>query len=515
MTPGSGRPGKVYLVGAGPGDPGLITARGLDVLRRADLVAYDRLIPHELLDGAPASAERVFVGRSPGEPARDQASVDALLVDAARSGRLVVRLKGGDPFVFGRGAEEAQALRNGGIDFEIVPGVSSAIAAPAYAGIPVTQRGVARSFVVLTAHDATEDLDRPDTVVLLMGVAALRLTARKLIEGGRDPNEPAAIIEWATTPRQRTIVGTLETIATLADNAGVQAPATAIVGNVVSTRDGIRWFEDKPLFGVRVVVTRSRSQAQGLSTKLADKGAEVIHVPTIAILDPSSWAELDQSIRLLIEGYYKWVVFTSANAVERFFGRLVATRHDARAFGRTKIAAVGTATAESLSVRGIRADLVPPKFTADDLVNAIGHGTGGVLIPRAANAPNVMVQKLRSVGWTPEEVVAYRNVPPRQASELAREVTEGAFDVVTFTSASTARNFVKLIGRPARLGLSPTDPPDRLVCCIGPVTAAEAEKRGLRVDVVAPEHTTEGLVAALVERAPQIRRRGRDGNIDR
>jgi uroporphyrinogen III methyltransferase / synthase len=508
----------VYLVGAGPGDPGLITARGLEVLRRADVVAYDRLIPQELLDEAPATTEKIFVGRSPGESSRDQSAIDALLVDGARAGRVVVRLKGGDPFVFGRGAEEASALRDAGIDFEIVPGVTSAIAAPAYAGIPVTQRGIARSFLVLTAHElATErdaPLTAPDTIVLLMGVAALRSATRRLIEEGRDPNEPAAVIEWGSTPRQRTVTGTLQTIATLAEAARLQAPATTVIGRVVATRDAIKWFEDAPLFGVRVVVTRSRSQAHRLSSALAAKGAEVVHLPTIAILDPASWADLDQSIRLLMEGYYKWVVFTSANAVEKFFSRLLATRHDARAFGRTKVAAVGKSTAEELLARGVRADLVPSKFTADDLVDAIGHGTGGVLIPRAANAPNALVQRLRTVGWTPEEVVAYRNVAPRKTPELAAGIAAGAFDVVTFTSASTARNFVKLIGDPSRLGLSPRDPRDRLVACIGPVTAAAAEKRGLRVDVVAEEHTTDGLVAALVESAAEIRRHGRDGNME-
>ena len=521
---GAAPPGKVYLVGAGPGDPGLITARGLDVLRRADLVAYDRLIPRELLDEAPDAAEKVFVGRSPGAPARDQASIDSLLIDGARAGKVVVRLKGGDPFVFGRGAEEARALRDADVAFQIIPGVSSAIAGPAYAGIPVTQRGVARSFVVLTAHEITDGpgyreardrLDEPDTIVLLMGVAALRRAARALIEDGRNPAEPAAVIEWATTPRQRTVVGTLETIAALAEEARIEAPATAIVGAVVETREGIRWFEDRPLFGLRVVVTRSRSQAPDLSSKLADKGARVIHLPTIEILDPASWVDLDQSIRLLTEGYYKWVIFTSVNTVEKFWGRLLVTRHDARAFGRTKIAAVGRATAEALGARGVRPDLVPAKFTAAQLVEDIGHGNGGVLVPRAANAPTSLVQGLRSVGWSPEEVVAYRNVAPRKAPEAMAEVGAGNFDVVTFTSASTARNFVKLIGSPRDLGLGPADPPERLVACIGPVTAAEAERRGLRVDVVADEHTTDGLVAAITSAAAQLRPRVRDGNIDR
>lgn len=519
----SGFTGKVYLVGAGPGDPGLITARGLELLRRADVVAYDRLVAPGLLDEAPAEAERIFVGRRPGEAHRDQSAIDSVLVDNARAGKTVVRLKGGDPFVFGRGAEEASVLRAAGVEFEVVPGVTSAIAAPAYAGIPVTQRGVARSFVVLTAHELGTDVDslpwarlaeEVDTIVLLMGVQALRAAARRLIEGGRDPNQPAAVIEWGTTPRQRTVVGPLHAIAALAADAGIQPPATTVIGRVVDTRNGIEWFERRPLFGVRVVVTRSASQAPKLSGKLVDRGAEVLHVPTISILDPATWTELDHGIQLLVEGYYKWVIFTSSNTVERFFKRLLATRHDARAFGRTKVAAVGTATADALRERGINPDLVPPKFTAAELVKAIGHGTGGILIPRAANAPNSMVPQLRTVGWTPEEVVTYRNVPPRETSGLDA-VRSGEFDVVTFTSASTARNFVKLVGPPATLGLSPKDPPDRLVACIGPVTAAEAEKRGLRVDLVAQEHTADGLVGALVERAGHITRRARDGNIAR
>lgn len=523
MTARAPRPaGKVYLVGAGPGDPGLITARGLELLRAADVVAYDRLVAPRLLDETRPDAERVFVGRRPGEAHRDQSVVDALLVDRAQAGKTVVRLKGGDPFVFGRGAEEAQALRAAGIDYEVVPGVTSAIAVPAYAGIPVTQRGVARSFVVLTAHELGPDVDalpwsrlaeEADTIVLLMGVQALRAAARKLIEDGRDPDDPAAVIEWGTTPRQRTIVGPLHSIATRAADAGIEPPATAVVGQVVATREGIKWFESKPLFGRRIVVTRSASQAPRLSTRLAEEGAEVLHVPTISIQDPPSWTELDHATQLLIEGYYKWVLFTSANTVERFFKRLVATRHDARAFGRTKVAAVGTATAEALRERGIHPDLVPRKFTADDLVAAIGHGTGGVLVPRAATAPDSVVPALRTVGWTPEEVVAYRNVVPRDTSPALEAVRAGEFDAVTFTSASTARNFVKLAGPPADLGLAPKDPPQRIVACIGPVTAAEAEKRGLRVDVVAAEHTVDGLVAALVERGPGIAAARRGGNM--
>jgi uroporphyrinogen III methyltransferase/synthase len=523
MTAGaSSAAGKVYLVGAGPGDPGLITARGLELLRIADVVAYDRLVAPQLLDEAPSGAELVFVGRRPGEAHRDQSAIDAVLVESARAGKTVVRLKGGDPFVFGRGAEEAKVLRDAGIEFEIVPGVTSAIAVPAYAGIPVTQRGVARSFVVLTAHELGSEVDAlpwsrlaedVDTIVLLMGVQALRTAARRLIEDGRNPEEPAAVIEWGTTARQRTVVGALHSIATLAAEADIQPPATAVIGRVVSTRRGIKWFENRPLFGARVVVTRSVAQASRLSTLLAEKGAEVLHVPTISILDPASWSELDHSIQLLVEGYYKWIVFTSTNTVERFFKRLVATRHDARAFGRTKVAAVGTSTAEALRERGINADLVPPKFTAEELARAIGHGTGGVLIPRAANAPTSILSQLRSLGWTPEEVVAYRNVAPREESRGLEAIRSGSFDVVTFTSASTARNFVKLTGAPSGLGLSPKDPPARLVACIGPVTAAEAEKRGLRVDVVAEEHTIEGLVAALVERAGTIARGRRDGNI--
>ena len=522
MSTGRIQPGVVYLVGAGPGDPGLITARGLELLRVADLVAYDRLIPWQLLDEAPAGADKIFVGRAPGSAGPDQGSIETLLINAARQGKQVVRLKGGDPFVFGRGADEARALRAAGIEFEIVPGVTSATAVPAYAGIPVTQRGVARSFTVLTAHELTDAIDSadwrglgdgPDTIVLLMGVAALRAAATRLIEEGRDPDEPAAIVEWGTTARQRTVIGTLRTIASLATEARIQPPATAIVGRVVNAREEIEWFERRPLLGLHVVVTRSASQARKLSHELARRGAEVIHFPTISILDPPSWTELDRSIQLLIEGYYRWVVFTSTNTVEKFFDRLHSTKHDSRAFGRTRVAAVGRATADLLAGHGIRPDLVPPKFTAEDLVAAMGHGSGGILVPRAAQAPDSLVRALRSAGWTPEEVVAYRNVAPKQAPAQLGTVKAGRFDVVTFTSASTARNFAKLVGPPTEIGLGPADPPGRIVACIGPVTAAEAEKRGLRVDIVAREHTVEGLVAALVEEAPRIRRRARDGNM--
>jgi uroporphyrinogen III methyltransferase/synthase len=341
---------RVFLVGAGPGDPGLITRRGLEILQSCDVVLYDRLVSSALLDEAPQRARKIFVGKKPGEASMPQARIDALIVEHAREGKSVVRLKGGDPFVFGRGADEAQALVAAGITFEIVPGVTSATAVPAYAGIPVTHSGVSSSFTVLTAQ---ESADRPEswsrwrelatgaqTLVLLMGVSGLRDTAAKLIEAGRPPSEPAAVIQWGTTWGQRTIVGELAFIADLVEQSGIQPPAITVVGNVVRLRAAIEWFESRPLFARRIVVTRPRAQASKLGRMLRQEGAEVIHYPAIEIVDPPSWDEVDHAVEKLAGGHYTWVAFSSPNGVERFFDRLVELGYDARAF-RARVAGVG------------------------------------------------------------------------------------------------------------------------------------------------------------------------------
>jgi len=495
--------GTVYLVGAGPGDPGLITVRGLELLRSCDVVLYDRLVSPRLLDEA-GSAEKIFVGKRPGETHSRQVVSDALLVSKAHEGKSVVRLKGGDPFVFGRGAEEAALLRDSSIPFEIVPGVSSAIAVPAYAGIPVTHRGVAASFVVLTAREEGGEIEADvaelsvgaETIVLLMGVAALDKIARRLIDSGREPAEPAAAIEWGTTSKQRVVVADLATIARRASEEGLKPPVTTVIGRVVSLRDSLAWFEDRPLLGRSVAVTRPRGQAQDLSRKLAHLGADVVSLPLIEIADPTSWQGADDAVRGLSEGRYEWVVFASANAVERFFARVLEKGLDARAFAASKVAAVGARTAHALSHRGLRPDLVPTTFEGSALIEALGPGTGRVLFPRVEAGPTEPVDALASNGWQVDDVAVYANVPGAPDKSALDRVEAEDVDIVTLTSASTARNLAPILGDLSRAA----------VVCIGPATAAEARAQGIEVAGVAEPHDTEGLIEAVLSIARTINR---------
>jgi uroporphyrinogen III methyltransferase / synthase len=495
----SARPGTVYLVGAGPGDPGLITRRGLELLRTCDVVLYDRLVSPDLLHEAPAHAERVFVGKRPGETHSRQVVSDALLVSKAREGKSVVRLKGGDPFVFGRGAEEGLLLRAADIPFEVVPGVSSAVAVPAYAGIPVTHRGLASSFVVLTGREESEEPDpggpltvTADTMVLLMGVSALEVATRRLIEAGRPADEPAATIEWGTTGKQRVLVADLGTIAERARAQGFSPPSTTVIGRVVELRAQLAWFEVRPLLGYRIVITRPIGQSVELASWLTELGADVVRLPLVDIGEPSSLGPLQAAADALAAGNYEWVLFASTNAVARFFDQLALLKLDARAFAGTKIGAVGRETARALEDRSVRADLVPERSTAAELVARLGPGTGKVLFPRVEGGPREAVDALIAQGWEVDDVPAYSNVPAAPDPTQVELVRGGHVDIVTFTSASTARNFVQLVGRPEELERVP-----RFVC-IGPSTAAAASEMGLEVAAIAEPHDAEGLVAAVL-----------------
>jgi uroporphyrinogen III methyltransferase/synthase len=470
----------VYLVGAGPGDPGLLTVRGAELLGRADVVVHDRLAQSSLLDLAPAAAERIDVGKQPGGPV-DQESINNLLVERGRAGLCVVRLKGGDPFVFGRGGEEAQALLDAGVPFEVVPGITSAVAVPAYAGVPVTHRGLSTSFTVVTGHsrhapERETDWDAlarsGDTIVLLMGVAHRTEIAERLLAAGLAGDTPVAAVSWGTRPEQRTVRTTLASLGTV----DLDPPATIVIGQVAGLDLG--WFEARPLFGVRVVVTRAREQASELSARLRDLGALPIEVPAIQIAEPADdGAGLRAALASLAS--YDWVVFTSVNTVERVLREV----QDARRFGPARIAAIGPGTADALRGRSLMADLVPERFVGEALVEAFPTGSGRVLLPRAAVARDVVPDGLRAKGWQVDVVEAYRTVPaPSPAS-----VPEA--DAITFTSSSTVTNFLAL-------GL----PVPAVVACIGPVTAQTAEEHGLKVDVVADEHTIEGLVSALRNR---------------
>ena len=496
-------PGTVYLVGAGPGDPGLITVRGLELVRSCDVVLYDRLVAPAIVDEAPEGAERIFVGKKPGEVHSRQLVADALLLSKARENKSVVRLKGGDPFVFGRGSEEARLLADAGIPFEIVPGVTSAVAVPAYAGIPVTERGTAASFAVLVGrvvsdaegeHQHAEPDRSPlvvntDTLVLLMGAAALEETVQRLLVGGRSADQPAAAIEWGTTSKQRTVVGSLGSIAADAAHAGLRAPVTAVVGDVVGVRDAISWFETRPLLGTRVVVTRARSQARDLGDQLTARGADVLYLSVIAIADLDDHTDLDRALKTLAAGRYDWVIFASVNAVDRTFDRMGQLGLDARAFTSSRIAAVGPATARALEARSLRPDLMPSEHTSNAIAAALGAGPGTVLWPRVADAPGDVPAVLRAATWEVEEVACYRNVTSDPDPAILTGVASGDYDAVTFTSASTVERFVELVGPPAE---------EKVVVAIGPQTAAAARAAGISVRAVAERHSTEGLVDALL-----------------
>ena len=472
-------------MGAGPGDPGLLTRRGAELLSRADVVVHDRLAEISLLELAPAGAERIDVGKSPGAPVR-QEEINALLVERGLGGGCVVRLKGGDPFVFGRGGEEAQALAAAGVPFEVVPGISAAVAVPAYAGIPVTHRALSTSFTVVTGHSrhaVDDDVDwdalarAADTIVVLMGVAHRAEIAARLQAGGLAASTPVAAIRWGTRPGQRTVRTTLGLLA----DVTLEPPVTIVIGKVAGL--DLRWFEGpsgplagvtgRPLYGRRVVVTRARSQASNLVEKLRALGAETIELPTIEIVG--------RPLHGLTPAAYDWVAFTSVNAVERVFAGL----RDARAFGAAQVAAVGPGTAGALAARGVVADLVPAPAVAEALVEAFPAGAGGVLLPQAAAARPVLADGLRAKGWTVDVVEAYRTVPARPTDDALAAAAKA--DAITFTSSSTVTSW---------LALGATPPP--VVACIGPVTAATAAEHGVPVTVVATEHTVDGLVEALV-----------------
>jgi uroporphyrinogen III methyltransferase/synthase len=478
----------VYLVGAGPGDPGLLTVRAAEVLASAEVVVHDRLAEPSLLELAPPAAVRIDVGKTPGGPI-DQAGINQLLVEHGRAGRTVVRLKGGDPFVFGRGGEEAMALIEAGLAFEVVPGITSAIAAPAYAGIPVTHRGLSTSFTVVTGHSrhsVDSEIDwmslaqAGDTIIVLMGVSHRAEIARRLIEAGRPSTTPVACVRWGTRSDQRTIRTTL---AGLGD-APLEAPVAIVIGQVAGLDLG--WFERRPLFGRSVVVTRAREQSQGMVAALRAQGAQVVEVPTIAIAPtPDRGAELFQAMARLVGARAGWVVLTSTNAVDALFAVL----HDTRDLGGVQVAAVGRATAAALRQRGVIPDLVPPKASSESLVAAFPpapKGGGRVLLPQADRAGPELAHALVGLRWEVQVVKAYRTV----AAEVPPDLLERALaaDAICFTSGSTVESWVAAAG--------PVSPP--VVATIGPMTTAAASASGLAVTAEAQEATFTGLVTALV-----------------
>ena len=496
------RAGRVSLVGAGPGDPGLITLRGVELLGSADVILYDRLVDRRLLEHAGPDAQLVDAGKAPGERRLSQQDINDRLIAEARHGKMVVRLKGGDPFVLGRGGEEAEALAAEGIEFEVVPGVSSAVAAPAYAGIPLTHRGLSSAATIVTG---SEDPDKDDpsvdwaalakggaTLVVLMGFERLDAIAGTLVRHGRSPDTPVALVRWGTTPAQETVVGTLSDIASRASDAELSPPVVAVIGDVVRLRNKLRWFDKRPMFGKRVLVTRTREHAGELSRLLSARGAVPIELPTIRILPPDDFSSLDAAVSTL--SMYDWVIFTSANAVSAVIDRMAALGLDGRAFHRSKVAVIGDATAGSLQARSITADLIPREFVAEALLE---HLTGTirpgdrVLLPKADKAREILPEGLRSLGAHVEEVTAYRTVEAKESRSRLSELLGEGIDVATFTSSSTVTSLAALLDYDAgRLA-------DTIVACIGPVTAGTAGEMGMKVDIVAGEHTIGGLVDAV------------------
>ncbi len=502
------RKGIVYLVGAGPGDPGLLTLRGRECLSRADVVVYDQLANRVFLSHAGRGARLIYAGKRGGDHALPQDEINALIVREAGEGHTVVRLKGGDPFIFGRGGEEAQELARAGVPFEVVPGVTSAIAVPAYAGIPLTHRDHTSTVAFITGHEdplkeesriAWEKLATgAGTLVFLMGVGNLPRIVERLLAHGRAGSTPVAVIGRGTVPEQRTVLGDLESISGLAAAAGVKPPAVIVVGEVVGLRGELNWFESRPLFGKRIVVTRAREQASGFLKRLTELGAEGIEFPTIAIAPPESWDPLDEAIRSL-EAYH-WAVFTSVNGVKSFLGRLAAAGKDLRDLKGLKIAAIGPGTAEGWESRGIRPDLVPGEYRAEALVEFFRtRDPQGmkILVPRAAKAREVLPRELEKMGARVDVVPAYQTVRPEQDSEAVRQALQaGRIDLVTFTSSSTVENFLSMFGGRApeiveALGAVP-------IACIGPITADTARRNGLQVTLVPEDYTIEALTEAVV-----------------
>ena len=482
---------KVYLVGAGPGDPDLITWKGRRLLAIADSILYDHLAPEALLDLAPRHAERIYVGKKKSVHAFSQEEVCAMMIERARRGLNVVRLKGGDPFIFGRGGEEIEALAAAGIPFEVVPGVTSPLGIAAYTGVPLTHRDHTKLVTFVTGHDASaidwSKVGQTETLVIFMGIHFIREITGGLMKYGRSGETPAMCVRWGTRPDQKTIVGTLATIADQIETEDLKPPATVIVGEVVRLHETLAWYERLPLFGRKIIVTRARRQAPELSDKLRALGADAIEFPVIEIQPPADPAPLDRAIENLAA--YDWLIFTSANGVRFFLDRLDASVHDFRKL-RARICAIGPATRRAIEELHLKVDLMPEEYVAESLVRAFSSielRGNRVLIPRAAVARDVIPVELQRLGAQVDVVEAYRNVAPAHVDPVPKA------DWITFTSSSTVTNYVKTAGRESLEGMK--------VASIGPVTSDTARKLGITVDCEANPYTIDGLIGGIVEQA--------------
>jgi uroporphyrinogen III methyltransferase / synthase len=498
------RKGKVYIIGAGPGDPGLITVKGMRCIQEADVLIYDHLVSEELLSYAKDPIRLIYAGKQGSDHTLSQEQINRRLVEEAGNGRIVARVKGGDPFIFGRGGEEAEVLAKAGIAFEVVPGVTSAIAVPSYAGIPLTHRGFTSTLAFVTGHeDPTKEksdinwaaLAGIGTLVFLMGVKNLPKIVASLIAHGKDPETPAALIRWGTTAEQETLTGTLTNIIQRSEEKGFLPPSIFVVGKVVDLRGPLDWFEKKPLFGKGIVITRPEAQAADMRRLLRQQGARTILFPTIRIVPPESWQALDQALEHLET--YHWIIFTSANGVHFFFRRLKETGRDIRDLKGIRVCTIGPATASTLEAMGIRVDLIPDTFISEGVVRAfekLDVKGRKILLPRAETARDVIPEGLSWLGAAVDVVPVYRTI----ASENKKEELEvlmdtGKVDVITFTSPSTVTNFMAIMGDGFKL------PPRIRIACIGPVTAAAVKKAGLPVQIMREEFTVPGLIEAIIE----------------
>jgi len=503
--------GKVYIVGAGPGDIGLLTLKGLRCLQKADVIVYDFHINPQILNYVKHDAEFVYAGKRGGHHEMAQDEINRVLVDRARGGKLVCRLKGGDPFVFGRGGEEAEVLSQEGIAFEIVPGVSSVVAVPAYAGIPLTHRRFASAFAVVTGSEAETKSESStywsglarahDTLVFLMGVKNIETIAGKLMEHGRAGSTPAALIRWGTRPEQRTVVAPLSEIADKVRDSSIRPPAIMVVGEVVSLRQALRWYEDKPLFGHRVLITREYTQEY---EPLEELGAEIFEFPTLRIAPPQSFSDVDRAIEAL--STYHWLVITSGNAFDCFMGRLLEKEKDIRDLKGMKICAVGSRTAQTLARFGVRVDMVPDEFSAEGLVEAFRaerpEGLKGLsfLLPRAEKARDLFPEQVRSLGGSIDTPTVYRATrPEKHAKRLQRFMAEGRISLATFTSGATFNNFLAMVGDGHALLKDVT------LAVIGPVTKKAVEKAGLKVHIMPSTATISAMVEEIIAWASRKR----------
>jgi uroporphyrinogen III methyltransferase/synthase len=498
--------GKVYLVGAGPGDPGLITLKAIECIKEADVVVYDYLANKKFLEYARERAEIIYVGKVGGAHTLPQEEINKLIIEKAKKGKVIARLKGGDPFIFGRGGEEAEEILQAGIAYEVVPGVTAGVAAAAYAGIPLTHRDFTTTVAFITGHeDPTKDESNIywdkistgiGTLVFYMGIGNLEPNMRKLIENGRSPDTPVALIRWGTTSAQETIVGTIADIAEKAKAAKLKAPAITVVGGVVSLRDKLRWFDKRPLFGKKIIVTRSREQASDFSILLEKYGAEPIEFPTIETVPPKDWKDIDRAIKNIPK--YDWAVFTSVNGVKYFIERLKKKGKDIREFKGVKICAIGPATAMAIEGLGIRVDLLPKEYRAESIIEGLGKNKikgKRFLLPRAMKAREVLPEEIKRLGGKVDIIAAYRTVKPKERTDEIRKMfQEKRIDVVTFTSSSTVENFVNMFKK----GEIPALLSETKVACIGPITKDTATVLGIKTDIMPAKYTIPALTEAIV-----------------